>query len=179
MANLLIPMVPNQDFRSEFFNTTIDNMHSVAYQTSDISVTSQATSFQLATDLILPDLVADAEYIFESCLFYDTSATADINIRIRLPFIGAILIAPWSSGTAITTATNNINQQGQGSTSSSTVEMIAGGVAAGTVMSIRPTGWIRMFTSSGDLAIDFMQSVSSATSTILKQGSWIALTRVK
>lgn len=178
MANLLVPMLPNQNLRAEFFNTSIDNMRSVAYQTSDISVTNSATTFQLATDLIIPDLVAGGEYIFESCLFYDTPAAADINIRLRLPFIGAIAIAPWSSGTAITSATNNINQQAiTDSGTGDTIELICGGVAAGTIMSIRPTGWFRMSTSSGSLAIDFMQNVASATSTILKQGSWIALTR--
>lgn len=180
MANLLVPMVANQDVRAGFFNSSIDNMRSVAYQTSDVSVTNSATTFQLATDLIIPALVANAEYIFESCLFYDTPAAADINIRIRLPFIGAICIANWGSGTTITGATNNIDQSAiTSSGTGSTIEFIYGGVAAGTVMCVRPAGWIRMSTASGDLAIDFVQNVASATSTILKQGSWIALTRVE
>lgn len=182
MANLLVPMVQNQDVRAAFVNTSIDNMRSVAYQTADVSVTNTAGTYQLATDLIIPGLVANAEYIFESCLFYDTSAAADIKIRLRLPFIGKILIAPWYSGVAITGVTNNIDQTGydenSANASSSTLEIHAGGVAAGTVMSIRPTGWIRMSTASGDLAIDHVQDTPATTQTILKQGSWIALARV-
>ena len=182
MANLLVPMVQNQDVRAEFFNSSIDNMRSVAYQTADVSVTNTASVFALGTDLIIPDLVANAEYIFESCLFYDTTAAADIKIRLRLPFIGRILIAPWYSGTAITGVSNNIDQTGYDENSAvagtAVLEIHAGGVSAGTIMCIRPTGWIRMSTSEGDLAIDHVQDTPTAVQTFLKQGSWIALTRV-
>lgn len=179
MANLLMPMVQNQDFRAEFFNTSIDNMRSVAYQTADVSIVNDAITFIESTDLVIPDLVANAEYIFESCLFYDTNATADIVLNIKLPFVGAAMIAPWYSGTAITGAVNNINQQGLDATTFRVVQFIAGGVAAGTIMSVRPAGWLRMSTSSGPLSIEFGQNVASTTSTILKQGSWIAITRVE
>lgn len=178
MANLLVPMVPNQDLRAEFFNDSIDNMRSTAYQTADVSITNDAINFKASADLVIPNLVGGAEYIFESCLFYDTNSTADILINIKLPFIGLAMIAPWYSGSAITGSTNNINQQGQGASTATVVQFVAGGIAAGTVMCVRPVGWIRMSTSSGPLSIEFGQNAASTTGTILKQGSWIAITRV-
>ena len=77
MANLLNPLLLAQDVTAEFFNDSIDNMRSVAYQTADVTVNNTATVFTASPDLTLP-IESGASYIFESCLFFDTSAAADI-----------------------------------------------------------------------------------------------------
>lgn len=176
MANLLVPMTSDQDLAAEFFNDSIDNTRMVAYQTADQTV-NNTTTYLESTDLVIP-VTADASYILESCFFYDTNSTADIKIRIRCPTVtGISLVAPWSSGTAITGVTNNINQQGSGPPVTD-FEMPCGGVSAGTVLSIRPAGWIEIFTGSGNITVAFAQNTANVSNTILKQGSWLALSRV-
>jgi hypothetical protein len=175
MTNLLTPMAPNQDVTAAFVNTCIDNMRTAVYQTADVTVNNTAT-YQDSADLVLP-LDFLASYVVESCLFYDTNATADIKIRFNFPIINAAsLIAPWSSGTAITGTSNSINQNGVHN--SFTFEFVCGGVSAGTVMSIRPVGYIETGTSSVPFTVGFAQNTATAVSTILKQGSWIAVSRV-
>jgi hypothetical protein len=173
MSNLLVPMAGQQDLTAAFFNTSIDNMRSVAYQTADVSVNNTVVR-QDSTDLTLPAL-GTAEYIFESCIFYDTNSTANAVIQLNFPFVDTY-IAGWLSFTSV--ATNPIYQQAIPGVGIQTLSLVAGGVASGTVMSIRPTGWIRCYGASGNIFISFTQNTATAVNTTLKQGSWIALTRV-
>lgn len=181
MANLRVPLASIQDFTSEFFNTSIDDMWSVAFQASDNSTVSNVG---VGTEVYSPDLtlpMASAGiYIFQSCFFYDTSAAADISIIIKTPFVSAGYVAPWSSGTAITGATNNIDQSATNTLATSGLAYFfsCGGVGSGTVMSIRPYGYFEQDTSSGFMQIAHQQVTTSTAQTILKQGSWIALSRV-
>src|SRR5689334_20333797 len=141
MANLRVPMVSNQDITSEFLNTSIDEMYSVAFQAADNSTTNNATpdAEVFSPDLTLP-MASQGKFIFQSCLFYDTSATADIGFLIVTPFLAAGYLAPWLSGTAITGSTNNIDQSAINTLSTSGIAFFftAGGVSSGTVMCIRP-----------------------------------------
>lgn len=180
MANLRVPMA-NQDVTSDFFNASIDEMYSVAFQAADNSTTNNATpdAEVFSPDLTLP-MASQGKYIFQSCLFYDTSATADIGLLIVTPFLAAGYLAPWSSGTAITGATNNIDQSAIDTLTTSGIAFFftAGGVASGTVMSIRPYGYFANSTSSGYLRIGHRQGTAAAVNTTIKQGSWVALSRI-
>lgn len=175
MANLLNPMLAGQDLDDAFFNNTIDNARSVKYQKTDIT-RNNTTTYLDSTDLVLP-VLASAAYTFESCFFYDSSTTADVKIRISLPTGSAALISPWSSGTGATGGTNAINQQGAAPVSN-VVEWIAGGIGTGSVMSIRPVGWINISTTAGNITVGFAQNTASAVNTLLKTGSFFAVTRV-
>lgn len=176
MANLLAPAIDFQQLQATFFNGSIDRMRSTAYQTIDLTV-NDTTTYTDSTDLSIP-IDPNSDYIFESCLLYDTSATADAKLKINFPFANPALIAPWSSGTAITTATNSLNQQGVDAPAFLTIEFACGGVASGTIMSIRPAGWFHNDSVTGPLFISITQNTATAVNTILKQGSWIAITRV-
>jgi hypothetical protein len=175
MANLLNPLVSDQDVMSEFFNTSVDNMRTVKYQTADSTVNNSIT-FLESSDLVIP-VAAGASYIFESCLFYDTSSTADIIIGISTTVVNAALIAPWSAGATLASTANSLNQQGTG-VPTTLLQIVCGGFASGTVMSIRPVGWMKIDTASGEISISHTQNVATAVNTILKQGSWISLARV-
>jgi hypothetical protein len=181
VANLRVPLASQQDLTSEFFNTSIDDMWSVAFQASDNSTTSNVAigGEVYSTDLTLP-MASSGIYIFQSCLFYDTPAAADISIKISTPFVNAGYVSPWSSGTAITGVTNNIDQSATDTLATSGLAYFfsCGGVASGTVMSIRPYGYFAQSTSSGYMRIAHQQVTTSTSQTILKQGSWIALSRV-
>jgi hypothetical protein len=175
VVNLLNPLLAGQDLSPTFFNATIDNARSMRYKTTE-PTRNNTTTYLDSTDLVMP-VAANAAYILDSCLFYDTSAAADIKIRMSLPPGSTALIAPWSSGTGITTNTNSINQQGSAPISN-VIEWIAGGVASGTVMSIRPTGWINVAGTAGNLVIGHTQNTATAVDTLLKLGSWFAISRV-
>ena len=176
MTNLLVPWLAGQDFTPTFFNATIDNALSVKYQTAD-TIRNATTTYLDSTDLVLP-LLANAAYTFDCCIFYDTSAAADCKIRFTFPASTAALIVPWAStNTANTTATNTINQQASVPVSN-IIEFTLSGVASGTIMSARPSGWINVSTTAGNLVIGHAQNTSSAVNTLLKKGSWITLSRV-
>lgn len=174
MTNLLAPMVNNQDVSAAFFNTTIDNMLSVKFLVADLVVNNNAL-LQTSPELSL-QVPANSKYIFDSCLFYDTTAAADFQVGVFSP-VGTITAAFWSSGAAITTAVNSLDQSGQIGAGSA-VAATCGGVAAGTVLTVRPAGYIEMSNSSGAVAIGYAQGTATAVNSYLKQGSWIALTRV-
>lgn len=173
MANLLNPLLAGQALTATFFNNSIDNARSVTYQKTDLTQ-NNTTTYVDSTNLVLP-VLANAAYTFESCMFYDTSAAAAVRIRITLPAGAAALIAPWSSNTSA--SANAINQQGA-APASNVIEWQAGGVASGTVMSIRPVGWINIAGAAGNLVIGFAQLTATAVNTLLKTGSWFAVTRV-
>lgn len=172
---MLNPVLAGQNLTADFFNTSIDNARSMKYQKTDLT-RNNTTTYLDSTDLVIA-LVAGAAYTFEGLFFYDTSATADIKIRITLPTGAVSLISPWSSGTGISATANPLNQQAVADVSDVN-EWIAGGVAIGTLMSIRPVGWINVTGAAGNLTVGFAQNTASAVNTLLKQGSWIALTRV-
>lgn len=170
-------MLAGQDLDDAFFNNTIDNARSVKYQKTDIT-RNNTTTYLDSTDLVVP-VLANAAYTFEGCFFYDSSTTADVKIRLTLPASSAALIAPWSAGTGIGAGStaNPINQQGAAPVSN-VVEWQAGGANSGTVMSLRPAGWLNISTTAGNLVIGFAQNTASAVNTLLKTGSWFAISRV-
>lgn len=168
-------MLAGQDLDDAFFNTSIDNARSVKYQKTDIT-RNNTTTYLDSTDLVVP-VLANAAYTFESCFFIDSSTTADAKVRLSVPTGSAALIAPWSSGTGASTNTNAINQQAAAPVSN-VVEWIVGGIGTGTVMSLRPVGWINISTTAGSLVIGFAQNTASAINSLLKTGSFFAITRV-
>lgn len=175
MANLLDPLVIDKDITASFVNTTIDNMKSVAYLAADLTIDTDTVYKEAALDLSLP-LVASGNYVFNSCIFYATSSTADIVVIIEFPF-GSILVGSWLSSTAITTAANALDISAP--PTSNSVSLTCGGLGAGTVLCIRPVGFLAVSTASGNATIKFRQNTLDATvNTTLKQGSWISTTRV-
>lgn len=176
MTNLLNPLLAGADFTNDFFNDSIDNARSIKYQFSD-GVRNNTTTYLDSTDLTAA-LVASGVYVFDSCFFYDSSTTADIKIRLSLPASSGALIAAWgSTNTANTTSTNTINQQGIGPTSS-IVEFTFSGAGSGTIMSARPSGFISVAGTAGNIVVGHAQNTASAVNTLLKAGSYFTLGRV-
>jgi hypothetical protein len=168
-------MVPFQNMTASFFNTAIDNMRTIEFQTAD-SIRNNTVVFLESTDLKVP-MAEDSTYVFEGYFFYDTTAAADIIIQLRAPVGTAMLIAQWGSGSAISTATNSINVGAVSNTSS--LNLVYGGVSAGTVLSVNPRGSIVTVGSSGYFSIAHAQNVATAGNTLLKQGSYFTLARIE
>lgn len=176
MANLPYPLPANVNLTAPFFRQSVDFMRTVAYQTADhvINNLSSVTTPTQSLDLLLP-VDEEGEYAFEACLLYDTSAAADIIFTINMPPMFVVYVSPWSNNTGITTVTNNVEQAVVSNTNGAQ-QFACGGVASGTVMCVRPAGYFKLDTGAGFINVQFTQATATAVNTILKQGSWIALT---
>lgn len=173
MTNLLTPLASNQDLTAAFFNTTIDNMRSVKFLTADL------TANNTALGVYTPELALHAEilakYVFNSCLFYDSTSATDFKITFAVPS-GTILASFWNSGTGITTGTNSLDMSAQ--SVSDAVGKSIGAVAQGTILCVRLAGYIETSTISGDCSIGYAQDTPAPTNSYLRQGSWLSMTRV-
>ena len=175
MTNLLTPLGNNQDLSSAFVNTAIDNMRSVKFLAADLTVTNNAL-IAGAPELSLP-VAANGKYVLNSCIFYDTPAAVDFQVAVFYPS-GPAWITFWNSGTGITTGSNSLDLSVQVGTNGDALAADCGGVAAGTVLAVRPAGYLEISTASGLVSIGYAQVTPTATNSYLKQGSWLSLTRV-
>lgn len=161
------------DLSSNAIQAYFDQTAKTVQQTADLVRLSQ-TTFLDSADLVIP-VTAGFAYSLQSCLMYDTAAAADIVIRISYPSGTTGLIVNGGSGTAITTATNAINQQAT-ALSGTSLSLTYGGVAVGTILGVTPSGSL-FVTASGNVVIGFAQAVSTASNTLLKKGSFVQMSR--
>lgn len=169
-----VSVTVGQTITSSLENFLLDSVAQTEYQSADI-VQNNTVGFLDSGTLVIPVLVG-AAYSFESNLMYDSPSSADIVIRFSYPSGTTGLISNAGSGTAITTATNALNQQAT-SLSGTSITQTYGGVATGTVISVTPSGGISV-TTAGNFVIGFGQGTATATNTLLKKWSWIRLSRV-
>lgn len=167
-----VPVTVGQTITSSLENALLDWVDQTEYQSVDIPIISQVTFTDSAT-LTIPVLVG--AYALDSNILYDTVAAADIIIRFSYPSGTTGWISNGGSGTAITTATNAINQQAT-TLSGTSITQTYGGVASGTILAVRPAGGFTV-TTPGNFVIGFSQGTSTASNTILKKWSWISLRR--
>lgn len=169
-----VPILVGEDITVAYLTQKLDDTARNKYQTADLTVNNTVTISDSA-DLVIP-VTAGFSYAFESCLMYDTASGPDIAIRISYPASTTGLIYNGGSGTAITTASNTINQQAT-SLSGTSITNNYGGVAAATIMTVLPSGGITVVVS-GNLTIGFAQVTATVANTLLKKWSWIRLSRV-
>lgn len=169
-----VPVTVGQTITSTTENNVLDWVAQTEYQSADL-VRNNTVAFLDSATLVIP-VIAGATYAFESNLMYDTPSTADIVIRFSYPSGTTGLISNAGFLTSVTTNTNAMNMQAT-SLSSTSITQSYGGVATGTVLSITPSGGISV-TTAGSFVIGFGQSVATATNTLLKQWSWIRLSRI-
>jgi hypothetical protein len=171
----IIPFVSGQDTLSADFNAALDAVRVAKYQTVDLT-RNNTVAFLDSSDLVIP-LLANAVYVMESSIIYDSNTTADVQLRFALSAGSALLrIAPWGALNTATTATNAIAQQATDAASTYTVTL--GGAGTGTMITARPTGIVTTAAVPANLVVGFAQAVANVSNTLLKQYSWLAVTRV-
>lgn len=177
MTNLFKPLVDLQDFDADFFNASIDNLRSTVYQTADAGITNTAVGdAPFSSDLTLT-IEPGAKYLVEACIFYDTDPTSDMAIKIQGPPFAILTIAGWNAGLGVTGVTNDLDQAVQ--TGIHYAVFYCGGVASGTIMCLRPAGFLSCDPiASGEIAVRYSQNSTTTSVSYLKQGSWLSLTRV-
>jgi hypothetical protein len=169
-----VPVTVGQIVLAATENNLLDWVDQTEYQSVDLPQIS-STGFVDSATLIIP-LVAGGVYVLNSLLYIDTPAAADAVIRFSYPTGTTGLISNGGSGTAITTATNAINQQATALSGTSATQTY-GGVAAGTILEVKPSGGFTV-ANAGNLVVGIGQVVSTATNTILKKWSSISLKRI-
>lgn len=167
----LVPFLAGQKLTFTLLNTAFDWDRWVYISVTDQPVISSTTLVN-ATGMAF-SVDASSTYVLEMLLLYDTPAAADFKYDITLPASATKRLALWASGVAATTADATIfhNAVDVGPIS-------AGGVAAGTFMSLRTRGYITTAGTAGTLQLQFAQVTSTATNTKLKAGSWMHLVKV-
>lgn len=157
----LVPFVAGQDLTAVALNAAFDVVR-VAYQAQD-SAGVINTTYVSSTSLVL-SIEANTNYYIEFELFYDTNATADIKFKLLLPAGATSRFSRWGD----TTSTYQTTTSG---------EIAFNGVAAGTIVSAKPSAYIDNDTAAGNVTLQFAQNTTSGT-TILKVGSIMRLTRL-
>lgn len=167
---MLNPFSAGQDLTAAALNAAFDIVRPVV-QGADSPPVNNSTSLVASTYLTLP-VVASASYLAEMELIYDTAAAADFQSSLVIPS-GTGILSRWTSGAAGTAIDSVIEHN-----ANTSLIMISGGVAVGTFMSCRRSGMLVIGGSSGNATIFFAQVTANVSNTVLKQGSWLRLTRV-
>lgn len=142
----------------------------LAYKTGDEQVTSSIT-LQDDDHLALP-VVASGVYALDAYLDVEADPAADITLGWSAP-AGATL--SWTETGISAGNTGNIGSIKQSRLDVATSSGV-GIVATGSA--VRPAGVLRVGGTAGTLRLRWAQSVSSASPTTLKAGSWIRLMRI-
>lgn len=170
----LVPFVPGQQLQAAPVNTALDNVRTTKLLFADLTVNNN-TTISNSTDLVAA-VVANAWYTFDSLVRYDSGTTPDVKLQLTGPTGTAFTLARWGAGTG---ATGTVNSIDQGVTLGTTTWVQAfGGAGAGTSMTARVAGYFVVSTTAGNLQLGFAQNTANVSNTLLRQGTWFALTRV-
>lgn len=157
-------------------------------KTSDTS--RAATTTTTADPHLQADLVANAVYIWEGWIKYDSPTAADINIDFSGP---SGLLGEWTAigvgsspviGSSGAPALQTDTQDARGymlrtETNDVTAARSYGGLGTGnTPITLHLKGTLRVGTTAGTWSMDWAQFTSNATATTIYTDSWIWLLRV-
>ncbi|MFF7180129.1 collagen-like protein [Streptomyces sp. NPDC008121] len=149
-----------------------------ALRSTDILLAHKLADEPVTLSTVLQDddhlaiaVAANATYALDSYLDVEADPAADITLGWSAP-AGATL--SWTDSGISAGNTGNIGSLKQGRNDLPATSGV-GIVVAGSV--VRPAGVLRTAGTAGTLRLRWAQTVSSATPTILKNGSWIRLIR--
>lgn len=142
-----------------------------AMKTTDLSVTSNAT---LASDTQLQvPVAANATYLAEAFLDYSSATAADAQFSLSVPASATWKVAPFGLLAAVAATSGSLE-----TAPATSGGIVLGANAVGVHVSARPVGWVKTAGTAGNVTVQWAQSVSTASVTVLYTGSWIRLTRV-
>jgi hypothetical protein len=147
----------------------------VAVKAADQIVNNSAT---LVGDLeLFVNVVANATYILDSQIIYDSGTTPDIKF--------AWAVDPADS--TLSWTTNALGAGASGVNGSLTVgvgidgdanAIVAGGVGAGTLVIAATQGILKTGTVDGAISLHWAQNVANASDTTVHASSWMRITRI-
>ncbi|MDH2429310.1 hypothetical protein [Sphaerisporangium sp. TRM90804] len=136
------------------------------------SITSTTTAQN--DDQLFLQVQANTDYWLEAFLIYDGATGGDIKIGWSVPS-GATL--EWTSNGLTDGATSTADDLWRRRRSAAQDE-ICGALGAGTNAVAMPEGLLRVASTAGPLRLRWAQGASSATSTIVKSGSLLMVSRM-
>lgn len=126
-------------------------------------------------------LAANATYLIEAWIFYQSNPTADMKLAVTLPSGATGIWGSWGVPffTAPVVGSERVNYIDTGTLDIVNALTVGGDDEfTGSVwISCRPTGFVTT-TSAGTLQFQFAQATSDASNSIIKSGSFCRLTRV-
>lgn len=144
--------------------------------TADRTATS-STTLTAATGLVVA-LEADTRYALTGYLAYTAGATGDLKVALAAPTGTTGHWTLYAQDTAATAGSGSIVAKRATSFGTGTTQSAAGEDGAGGHMACLPRGFINTAASAGSLQVHFAQNTSSATSTILRAGSWLRVIKL-
>lgn len=148
--------------------------------TSFVTKTADTTRNNTAAATADPDLTIpvdkNAVYLIEGCIFYSTTATADLRLGLTCPSLATLLWSPDAPSTSVSNATSTAPHRGTLTTSGGNASI--GGTAAGTQLMAKPTGKLITGSTAGSLTVQWAQLVAEASDSVVHAGSWLRLTRI-
>lgn len=135
-----------------------------AYKTGDETLNADAT-LQNDNELFV-SVEANAVYLIEMDFVYSSGATPDIKTTFTGPTGMSGSLTAWTTAAATTVSVSL----------SPTSTLVFDGTGANAWA--RLTGYITTSSTAGTLQFQWAQNVSNASNTIVRQGSYLNLTRV-
>lgn len=158
---------------------TADKLNSgfpvVARKTADQTKTSNATA-AADTELFF-SVAANAVYIMDGWIKYDSASAADILIDWSAPSGSLGEWTGWGIGLGTTAATTN-GYSIRVETNDLTNSRSFAGIGVGSLATIMLKGTLRTGSTAGTYSMDWAQGTSDATNTTIYTDSWIRLQRI-
>lgn len=149
-----------------------------ARSTADLTKTSSAALADV-TGLAIA-MTASTVYALDGYIAYDSGPTGDLKLALAAP---TGTTGHWALHGIATTATGSIGDldvrrvNGFGDSNTRTLGGYDADPGLGTLMGTL-RGYVVVASTAGNLQVRFAQNTSNATSSVLKAGSWIRLTKI-
>lgn len=163
---MLFPLLSGEDLTGARYENDLNNIGQTVYQVADAPAVTNNTTPQDSTDLVIP-LATQASYVFRATLFVVSGTTPGVKIQLKFPFNSFARVA-WGADDAASAAADDVSDLAVQSFS----------IPSSALQAINPLGFITTATVLANLVVGYAQSTSSATSTVLKLGSFLTVTRV-
>lgn len=147
--------------------------------TSDITVNNTTTQVNV-TGLALA-LDANATYVLDGWIYYETNPTADIKFGVTMPS-GATSVMSWRGppvGTAPVVNQERINYIDSGAFAPGNYSLGGDDEFTGAVwITAEPKGYITTSSTAGTFQVIVAQNTANASNTRVKANSWIRVFRI-
>ncbi|MGH3942512.1 MAG: hypothetical protein ACRDTG_28590 [Pseudonocardiaceae bacterium] len=168
------PILAGEEALASRINNALDDVGRTVHQTTE-PIRNNQTSYLDSTSLVLP-VEANATYVLNSLIVYDSATAADIKIRFSLPAGGSARLAKWGQDVGATGVSGSINVSVSDDVAD-VVEFTYGGLGVGTMVSAKPSGLIIVGGTAGNVTVGFAQNTANASVTTLRLGSSMSLAR--
>ena len=115
-----------------------------------------------------------ATYQWDSTIFYDSAAAADIKFAFTTPTFSFMR---WSLTGLATTAAAAEGDMKNATIGTSGIATQVGGIGVGTILTARIEGYITT-TAAGNIQLQFAQQTADASNTTIRNGSYLRVWRV-